>query len=88
MPLAMRRKLKSRQQYSLPGNQSLNNSQYDDDLCIDDDEPALSAAEGGSEISIDKIQRKKRRNESAQDVYDRLEVSGFFAKDIKEIIGG
>ncbi|WP_067514507.1 ATP-binding protein [Endozoicomonas ascidiicola] len=87
MPLAIRRILKSNQKYSLAGAHSVKNTPDEDSALDEVLETTVTAranndkSDGADDASIDEIQGKKRRNESAKDVYDRLDSSGFFAVD-------
>lgn len=93
MPLAMRRLLKQKKKRELPESTSENiENNHEENLeeevqedSIEDSAVNNNCAENATPTTIDKIQRKKRLKESAQDVYDRLKLSGFFIKNLDEI---
>ena len=77
MPLAIRRMLQRKKQRSTPMD--------DLESDISDEDIASVIQSTTDENKIDKFQRKKRLKESTQDVYNRLESSGFFITDLNSI---
>ncbi|PJE79250.1 Transposon Tn7 transposition protein TnsC [invertebrate metagenome] len=92
MPLAMRRMLNRKKQHVLSISQDAKNEPEEnwDSDDITTSSPSRTSycsanSEGEKNGTIDKIQRKKRLKESAQEVYNRLESSGFFITNLDSI---
>ena len=95
MPLAMRRILKRNKRSVLPATLNIEGTLPEEDCSFIEENStetvksskASSPPEEGAPPTIDKIQRQKRLKESTQDVYDRLDSSGFFITDLNPILG-